>query len=100
MDRLLCHELLRMLSSLGIYESSFQGPFLEDSRNFYELEGLSRMQGSDMPGYLLHCEVEFLFSIEFAKGDRKRGWRSIRHAVCSLKQLVIASKLHSKLKSE
>ena len=56
-DRTLCHELLRMLSSLGIYESSFQEPFLEDSAAFYEAEGLSRLLSSDVPEYLLHCEV-------------------------------------------
>ena len=56
-DRTLCHELLRMLSSLGIYESSFQEPFLEDSAAFYEAEGLSRLHSSDVPEYLLHCEV-------------------------------------------
>ena len=56
-DRTLCHELLRMLSSLGIYESSFQEPFLEDSATFYEAEGLSRLLSSDVPEYLLHCEV-------------------------------------------
>lgn len=56
-DRQLCHDLLRMLSSLGIYETSFQDHFLEDSRAFYEVEGLAKLQSSDVPSYLLHCEV-------------------------------------------
>lgn len=58
-DRMLCSELLRMLTSLGLYESSFQQDFLDDSRSFYEAEGLSRLQSSDIPAYLLHCEVSF-----------------------------------------
>lgn len=56
-DRALCHELLRMLGSLGIYEAAFQEQFLEDSRAFYEVEGQNVLQSSDVPAYLLHCEV-------------------------------------------
>ena len=56
-DRSLCSELLRMLTSLGLYEPSFQQDFLEDSRAFYEAEGLNKLQNSDIPAYLLHCEA-------------------------------------------
>ena len=56
-DRMLISELLRMLTSLGLYESSFQQEFLDDSRTFYEVEGLRRLQTLDVPGYLSHCEV-------------------------------------------
>lgn len=56
-DRTLCSELLRMLTALGLYESSFQHDFLNDSKAFYDLEGLGRLQSSDIPAYLLHCEV-------------------------------------------
>lgn len=56
-DRSLCSELLRMLTCLGLYDSSFQQEFLDDSRAFYEAEGLSKLQSSDIPSYLLHCEV-------------------------------------------
>lgn len=56
-DRALCSELLRMLSSLGLYESAFQPDFLAESRVFYEAEGLDKLLSSDIPTYLLHCEV-------------------------------------------
>ena len=49
-----------MLTSLGLYELSFQQDFLDDSRAFYEAEGLSKLQSSDIPAYLLHCEVVLL----------------------------------------
>ena len=58
-DRMLCSELLRMLTSLGLYEPAFQQDFLDDSQAFYEAEGLSKLQSSDIPSYLLHCEVSF-----------------------------------------
>ena len=62
-DRMLCSELLRMLTSLGLYESSFQQDFLDDSQAFYEAEGLSKLQSSDIPAYLLHCEVHLTCSL-------------------------------------
>lgn len=56
-NRMLCSDLLKMLVSLGLYESCFQQEFLNDSRTFYEKEGLDQMQKLDVPAYLLHCEV-------------------------------------------
>ena len=46
-----------MLTSLGLYESNFEQDFLSDSRAFYEVEGFNKLQTSDVPTYLLHCEV-------------------------------------------
>ena len=56
-DKLLLKHLVRMFSSLGIYSSTFEEPFLEKTKQYYQLEGQQYMQQSDVADYLLHCEV-------------------------------------------
>lgn len=56
-NRQLLNHLLRMLTGLGIYEDAFQGPFLEQTAQFYAAEGAQVMQQTDVPDYLIHCEV-------------------------------------------
>ena len=56
-DKLLLKHLVRMFSSLGIYSSAFEEPFLEKTKQYYQLEGQQYMQQSDVADYLLHCEV-------------------------------------------
>ncbi len=56
-DRPLLAQLLRCFSALGIYAGAFQAPFLTQTAEFYAAEGLQLMATTEVPGYLLHCEV-------------------------------------------
>ena len=56
-DRVLMAHLLRCFTSLGIYGSIFQGPFLQQTTEFYAAEGLQYMATTEVAQYLLHCEV-------------------------------------------
>ena len=56
-DKQLVKHLVRMFTSLGIYSASFEAPFLEQTKQYYSLEGRHFMQQSDVADYLLHCEV-------------------------------------------
>eukprot|EP00241_Pyramimonas_parkeae_P003213 CAMPEP_0114239402 /NCGR_PEP_ID=MMETSP0058-20121206/8441_1 /TAXON_ID=36894 /ORGANISM="Pyramimonas parkeae, CCMP726" /LENGTH=764 /DNA_ID=CAMNT_0001351581 /DNA_START=97 /DNA_END=2391 /DNA_ORIENTATION=+ len=58
-DRTLCKNLLRMLTSLQMYPEVFEKPFLEQSTSFYAAEGVRLLQHTDVPDYLLHCETRF-----------------------------------------
>ena len=49
--------LVRMLSDLGLYSSIFSQQLLEETSAFYRSEGERLMETSDVPHYLLHCEV-------------------------------------------
>lgn len=51
-----------MFTALGIYLESFEKPFLECTSEFYAAEGMKYMQQSDVPDYLKHVEVQFVFS--------------------------------------
>lgn len=55
-NRLLLSHLLRMHTALGIYESNFQGPFLESTSEYYAAEGARLMQELDVADYLQHSE--------------------------------------------
>lgn len=56
-DRVLIAHLLRCFTSLGIYETAFQAPFLQQTSEYYAAEGLQYMATTEVAGYLLHCEV-------------------------------------------
>ncbi|KAK4491577.1 hypothetical protein RD792_002329 [Penstemon davidsonii] len=56
-DRTLLNHLLKMFTALGIYQESFEKPFLERSSEFYAAEGAKYMQQSDVPDYLKHVEI-------------------------------------------
>ncbi|XP_057545194.1 cullin-4-like [Amaranthus tricolor] len=56
-DRTLLHHLLKMFTALGIYQGSFEKPFLACTEEFYAAEGAKYMQQSDVPDYLKHVEI-------------------------------------------
>ena len=56
-DRVLLGHVLRSLTALGIYQTAFQTPFLQQTTEFYASEGLLLMASSDVPDYLKHAEV-------------------------------------------
>lgn len=56
-DRVLIAHLLRCFTSLGIYTTAFQAPFLQQTTEFYAAEGLRNMATLEVSEYLLHCEV-------------------------------------------
>lgn len=56
-DRTLLNHLLKMFTALGIYQESFEKPFLVCTEEFYAVEGAKYMQQSDVPDYLKHVEV-------------------------------------------
>jgi len=55
-DRGLLKTLVRMLSALGLYRASFEGPFLRATREFYEAEGARQVEESDAAHFLRHAE--------------------------------------------
>ena len=57
-DRVLLGHVLRSLTALGIYQTAFQTPFLQQTTEFYASEGLQLMASSDVPDYLKHAEVQ------------------------------------------
>jgi hypothetical protein len=57
-DRVLIAHLLRCFTSLGIYTTTFQAPFLQQTTEFYAAEGLQYMATTEVAEYLLHCEVK------------------------------------------
>ncbi|KAH9606913.1 hypothetical protein KSS87_009308 [Heliosperma pusillum] len=56
-DRTLLNHLLKMFTALGIYQESFEKPFLVCTEEFYAAEGVKYMQQSDVPDYLKHVET-------------------------------------------
>ncbi|KAL2930597.1 Cullin-4, partial [Bienertia sinuspersici] len=56
-DRTLLNHLLKMFTALGIYQESFEKPFLACTEEFYAGEGAKYMQHSDVPDYLKHVEI-------------------------------------------
>lgn len=56
-DRTLLNHLLKMFTALGIYQESFEKPFLICTEEFYAAEGVKYMQQSDVPDYLKHVEM-------------------------------------------
>ena len=56
-DRVLLGHVLRSLTALGIYQTAFQTPFLQQTTEFFAAEGLRLMASSDVPDYLKHAEV-------------------------------------------
>jgi cullin-4 len=56
-DRVLIAHLLRCFTSLGIYATAFQTPFLQQTNEFYAAEGLRCMSSMEVAEYLLHAEV-------------------------------------------
>ncbi|KAL6553166.1 Cullin-4 [Orobanche gracilis] len=56
-DRALVNHLLKMFTALGIYQESFEKPFLEGTSEFYAAEGVKYMQQADVPDYLKHVET-------------------------------------------
>lgn len=59
-DRVLMAHLLRCFTSLGIYTTAFQTPFLQQTNEFYASEGLRCMATYEVAEYLVHCEVRDL----------------------------------------
>lgn len=55
-DRQLLQHLMRMLTSLGLYEEQFQRLLLHDTAMFYEVEGERLMQEVEVPVFLSECE--------------------------------------------
>lgn len=55
-NRSYLYNLLRMLSSLNLYHSDFETPFLTASERFYTQEGIEAMESSSVPQFLLHVE--------------------------------------------
>jgi len=55
-NRDLLKSLLRMMWSLGIYTSAFQGRFLDETSLFYTKEGSRYMETADAPNFLVHAE--------------------------------------------
>ncbi|GMR31866.1 hypothetical protein PMAYCL1PPCAC_02061 [Pristionchus mayeri] len=56
MDRPLIRSLLRMLSSLHIYEQVFEGAFLESTRELYQSEGIKYSRDLEITSYLNHVK--------------------------------------------
>lgn len=50
------YNLLRMLSSLQLYHSHFETPFLTASERFYAQEGVAAIEASDVPQFLEHVD--------------------------------------------
>jgi cullin-4 len=69
-DRVLLGHVLRSLTNLGIYQTAFQTPFLQQTQEFYATEGLQLMASSDVPDYIKHAEVanRHLLSTTFSSG--------------------------------
>ncbi len=44
--------MLRMLSSLGLYSTRFEGPFLRDSVRFFETEGRLLIESASPEDFL------------------------------------------------
>uniref|UniRef100_A0A914UGW7 Cullin-4 n=1 Tax=Plectus sambesii TaxID=2011161 RepID=A0A914UGW7_9BILA len=59
-DRLLLKSLLRMLSSLQIYQQVFEGAFLTATQKLYENEGRVNARDMDVPTYLNHVQQRLL----------------------------------------
>mmetsp|Transcript_2995 Transcript_2995/g.4280 ORF Transcript_2995/g.4280 Transcript_2995/m.4280 type:complete len:759 (-) Transcript_2995:246-2522(-) len=55
-NRDLLKSLLRMLWSLGLYSSSFEGRFLDETSLFYTKEGARYIETTDTVHFLVHCE--------------------------------------------
>lgn len=56
----LLRSLVRMLSSLGLYKTSFLRAFLEDTERYFAAEGGKRMETMDVVAFLLHVEARLL----------------------------------------
>jgi cullin-4 len=61
---LLLQALLRMLHALGTYPDGLQRPFLEQSKRYYQQEGLRLMESLIVPDYLAHCEARLAAEYE------------------------------------
>ena len=57
-DRGLLKSLLKMFSLIGIYDTHFQQPFLQETANFYKEESEQNLLEWSIPQYLLYCEVQ------------------------------------------
>jgi len=75
-QRSLIQTLTRMLSSLEIYATSFEGSFLEQTRSFYHQEGLKRIDSDPVPIYIKFVEKRIQeeqerisFYLEFSTSD-------------------------------
>jgi cullin-4 len=66
-DRALLKTLLRMLSSLGVYESAFQRAFLARTVAHYAAEGARLVAELEAPAFLAHAERRL--AEEFARCD-------------------------------
>ena len=75
------HELLRMLSNLGLYSSHFEPRFLAATTEFYQAEALERMTTFSVPDYLIACEKRFneetTRSIEYLGSSSRKPLRKI-----------------------
>ncbi|GAB4829360.1 hypothetical protein Ancab_019031 [Ancistrocladus abbreviatus] len=63
-DRTLLNHLLKMFTALGIYQESFEKPFLVCTEEFYASEGVKYMQQYDVPDYLKHVEMRLHEELE------------------------------------
>ncbi|MFH4982332.1 hypothetical protein AB6A40_009041 [Gnathostoma spinigerum] len=55
-DRQLVKSLLRMMSSLSIYQTVFEKPFLDATKALYEVEGRNLSRDLDVSAYLKHVK--------------------------------------------
>lgn len=55
-NRTLMRNLIRMLTSLGIYKEKFLGPLLVETESYFYAEGLRKMENTNVPTFLLHVE--------------------------------------------
>ena len=56
-NRALLRNLLRMLSSLGLYATAFEKLFLQDTAVFYAAESAQLVASLDVPSYLRHADA-------------------------------------------
>eukprot|EP01084_Bolivina_argentea_P099562 178960_1 len=55
-DRGIIRSLVRLLQSVGLYDSPFEGRLIEETENFYGAEGVRYMEQADIPQFLVHVE--------------------------------------------
>ena len=72
-EGVLLSRLLRALGSLGMYATSFEVPFLEETAAFYATEGCAVMASADVAEYLIHCEVN-AFLLPGRLSPRTKPW--------------------------
>ena len=55
-NKSILQNLLRMIISLDIYSEYFESPFLENTKLFYDKEGIKQFESNTVPNYLKYIE--------------------------------------------